>query len=100
MLYELEIITDIYGPESNTGKRRILTKSDKVKKIFNLEQIEVEEYVDIKTGKHIKKYSGIYKDNVYYKVNKPYEELKSLLFNKTSPVVGFVTHSKNIKKYK
>lgn len=100
MVYELEVISDILGMESKPGKRVLLTKNDKVKKLFNLNEIEIEEFIDPKNGKHIKKYTTIYKENICYKINKPYEELKSLYLNKTQPIVGFVKYCKNIKNYK
>lgn len=100
MIYELEVISDILGLESKAGKRILLTKNDKIKKLFNLNEIEIEEFIDPKNGKHIKKYSTVFKGDICYKINKPYEELKYILINKTEPIVGFVRHSKNIKKYK
>lgn len=95
MKLELEIISDIVSED--TGKRKVITKNDKIKRIFDLDTIDLEEYVDVKTGKHIAKYSFIYKESLCYKINKPYEQLKSLMLNKTTPVVGFLSKSKKYR---
>lgn len=95
MKYELEIITDI---TNTTGPRpKVIKKGDKIKRLFNLEELEVEEYIEPKTGKHIAKYSGIYCKDVYYKVNKPYKELSQLVLNRTVPVLGFLAKSNSYK---
>jgi stalled ribosome rescue protein Dom34 len=91
MQYELEIITDISLSSSKTKK---IIKNNKIKKLFDLNVVSLEEYVDPRSGKTISKYSGIYQDSVYYKINKPYEELKDLIINKTTPVLGFMSKSK------
>ena len=96
MKLELEIISDIMSQEG-PGKRKLLTKNDKIKRIFDLEEVELEEYVDTKTGKHIAKYSVIYKGDLYYKINRPYEQLKSIILNKSTPVIGFIGKSKRYK---
>lgn len=95
MKVELEIISDIVDTRST--KPKILVKNDKIKKLFDLEAIEVEEFIDSKTGKHIKKYSSVYFNNTYFKVNKPYSELSFLVINKRSPVVGLIGKSKSWK---
>ncbi len=96
MKYELEIITDIYSPPDKTGIRKILVKDHKIKKLFELNDIELEEYTDNK-GKLIKKYCAICTESNYYKINKPYEELKELILNKTKPIGGFMNHYKTKK---
>lgn len=94
-LYELEIIIDINNNDSK--KPKVLVKNDRIKKLFDLDIIRLEEYVDSKTGKHIKKYSGILDDNNYFKINKPYEDLKNLIIPKSIPVLGFAHKSKRYK---
>lgn len=91
--HELEIIIDITtgGP-----KPKVLVKNDRIKKIFDLDNIELEEYVD-RLGKHIKKYSSVYENNIHYKVNKPYEELKKLKLNRSIAIVGLAGKSKKYK---
>lgn len=93
MKVELEIITDIVNTSGT--KPKVVAKNDKIKKLFDLEQIEVEEFIDAKTGKHIKRYSSVYQNNVYYKVNKPYAELSFLVVNKRMPVIGLIGKSKS-----
>jgi hypothetical protein len=95
MKYELEIISDIVLTVGN--KTKTVSKNDCIKKIFDLETVEIEEYVDPKNGKHIKKYTSVYQNNIYYKVNKPYEEVKHLVLNRTAPVLGFISKSKRYK---
>ena len=90
---ELEIISDILSPEG-VGKRRIITKNDKIKKLFDLESIKLEEYIEPRNGKHIKKYSTVFSDDVYFKVNKPYEELRDIILNRSTPIIGFLSKSK------
>ena len=98
MKYELEIISDIiYNVK---GKPNVIIKQDKIKKIFNLYDIDLEEYVEAKTGKHIKKYCTIVEENTYYKINKPYEELKALIQNKSIPILGLAAKAKWFKKVK
>lgn len=97
MVIELQIITDVLGGPSKDGMRKLIMKDKIINKLFDINEIEVEEFINPKTGKAIKKYSGIYSKEVYYKVNKPYEELKDLKINRTYPIVGFMGHSKRYK---
>lgn len=94
-LTEFEIITDVTS--SNEAKPKILLHNDKVKKLFDLDTIELEEFIDLKTGKHIKKYSSVLYNNNWYKINKPYEELKNIMSNKSIPILGFASKSKKYK---
>jgi len=66
----------------------------KVLKVFDLDAIELEQYINSKTGKPVKKYSSVCSNTVWYKINKPYEEMKDLLINRSNPVIGFITKSK------
>lgn len=95
MRIELEFISDITS--SKNGKTIVLSKNDKIKKVFNLDEVELEEYIDPKTGKHIAKYTTLSFKEAYYKINKPYEELKTLTLNRTMPVLGFAAKSKKWK---
>jgi len=97
MVIELQIITDVLGGPTKDGLRKLIMKDKLINKLFDINEIEVEEFINPKTGKAIKKYSGIYSKEVYYKVNKPYEELKDLKINRTYPIVGFMGHSKRYK---
>jgi len=99
MKVELEFISDITILSRN--KQRTITKNDKVKKLFDLDAVDLQEYIDPKTGKHISKYSTLTElkpsGEVFYKINKPYEELKSLILNRTIPVLGLMSKSKKHK---
>ena len=46
MKLELEILTDILPP-NGVGKRKPLVKNAKIKRLFNLDEVELEEYIDI-----------------------------------------------------
>lgn len=93
MVIELEIITDIVMPLKD-GKLKIIKRNDIMKKLFNIFEVKIEEYVNPRNGKHIKKYSGLYDGDTYYKINKPFEELKKIVQNKSIPVVGFEAYRK------
>lgn len=96
-LHEFEIISDV---QSTTSKPKLLTKNDKIKKLFNLDEITAEEFIDGKTGKHIKKYCVIHDlNNTAYKINTPYEIVKNIIFNKTFTVKGFASKSIKVKGY-
>lgn len=97
MVIELQIITDILSGPNASGGRKVIHKDKLINKLFDINEIEVEEFINPKTGKAIKKYCGIYSKEVYYKVNKPYDELKDLKINKTYPVKGFMAYSKRCK---
>jgi len=94
---ELEIITDINNSTNN--KNKPLLKNAKIKKIFDLDNIELEEFVDNKSGKCIAKYSSVCQNTVWFKVNKPYKELKELMLIRSIPVLGFAAKSKRYKQW-
>ena len=93
MVIELPIITDVLSQPDRTGRRKTLIKNKIVNKLFDLNEIDVEEFIDIKTGKTIKKYTAVYIKEDCYKINKPYDEMKDLVINRTYPVKGFMAHS-------
>lgn len=95
-MYELEIITDIASVDKK-GKVKVVTKNDKIKRLFDLNEIELEEYIDNRTGRHIKKYTSVFHNNTYLKINKPYEELKDIVMNRSIPVLGFAYKSRRYK---
>ena len=98
MVVELEIISDTYAINQKTGKRTLIKRNDKIKKLFDLNIINVEEFVDIKTGKHMPKYSLVVCPNdVAYKVNKPFEDLKVMIQDKSIPVLGFAAKSRRYR---
>ncbi len=96
MKYELKVITDI-SCASKSGKITVIKRNDKVVKLFELNDIKAEEYIDPKTGRHISKYSLIYDGDNCYKVDKPYKELRDLITNKSIPVLGLLSKSKRYK---
>ena len=85
---ELEIISSLQSSRSKATKEVILSK------VFDLDTIELEQYIDPKRGKIIKKYSSISFNSTWYKVNKPYLELKEIVVNRSIPVLGFANKSK------
>jgi hypothetical protein len=93
MIVELEIICDTYAT-TKTGKQTVVKRNDKVKRLFDLNEIDVEEYVDNKTGKHVAKYSIAILNGTGYKINKPYEELKVLVQNKSIPIIGLMGYKR------
>lgn len=93
---ELEVIADITSQDPKL-KNKILVKGAKIKKIFNIEDIKIEEYIDFKNGKNVKKFSSVYEGDNYYKINKPYEDLKRVILNQSSPILGFAAKSKRYK---
>lgn len=93
-LIELDVISNIIA---NGRKPKIITKNDKIKKIFDLDNIQLEEYIDSKTGKHIKKYSTITVNDSYYKIDKPYIELRDLVISRSIPILGLMYKSKKYK---
>lgn len=97
MVIELPVITNIVSPEDKNGRRKTLIKNKIINKLFDINEIEVEEFIDGKTGKTIKKYTSIYIKDDYYKINKPYDELKDLVINKTYPIKGFMGYSLKYK---
>lgn len=93
--FELEVITDI--TTNNSKKPKLLYKNARIKKMFDLDNIELEEYIEPTTGKHVLKYASVYYNNVYYKVNIPYEQLRNLVLNNTINVLGLAYKSKKYK---
>jgi hypothetical protein len=96
MVVEFEIITDTFAV-GKSGRQVLVKRNDKVKKLFDLNEIDVEEFIDIKTGKHIDRYSLVISNNIGFKVDKPYEVVKTMVQNKSIPVLGFMAKSKKYK---
>lgn len=97
MVIELQIISDIVGKPDIKGKEKIVLKDVLINKLFDINEIQVEEFINPKNGKPVKKFTGIYSNDSYYKVNKPYEELKDLKINRTYPIKGFMGYSSKYK---
>jgi len=92
---EFEIVSDILNSENKVLKRNAI-----IKKLFNLDNIIAEEYINDKTGKPIKKYCLIYDNNIPYKINKSYEDVKKVILDRSIPVLGFAFKSKKYKQWK
>jgi hypothetical protein len=73
MRKELEIITDIFGPNDKLVKRNVIYK-----KMFEMNDIEVEQFISNK-GLVSKKFCAVVVENKYYKVKGSYEHVKSLV---------------------
>jgi hypothetical protein len=91
---ELEIISNIV---TDSIKPVILVKNGKIKKLFDLDEIGLEQYINPKTGKAVTKYSQVIYREAYLKINKPYEELKTIILNRSIPILGFAYKSKRYK---
>ncbi len=85
---ELEIISSLEHKKTKSIQQVV------VKKVFDLDIVKLEEFINSKTGKSIRKYSSLCEDNTWYKVNKPYEQMKTILINRSTPVIGFISKSK------
>ncbi len=70
MKKEFQVLTDIY---SETGK--CIKKDVTYLKIFETDNIELENFIDNK-GKVISKYSDVAYQDKHYKINIPYSEMK------------------------
>jgi predicted transcriptional regulator len=92
MRKELEIISDILGPNNKVIKTDIVYK-----KVFELDNIEVEQFISSK-GTIVKKYCTVVSDNKFYKVNSPYEYVASLI--QPIEVKGFYSKSNKYEKDK
>ena len=87
MNIELVVISSLPTKEKGLSIAKYIPLEVKQKKVFTLEDIKLEEYIDTK-GKHNKKYCFIKSDNENYKINKPYEEIKNKYF-KNLEILGF-----------
>lgn len=84
MLIELECISQHPLPEVSNGctTSRIPFRVFQ-KRLFVVENLQIEEYINFK-GLKVKKYTTGKYDNEYYKFNVPYEKLKNDYF---TPIV-------------
>lgn len=87
---ELEIISDIVGPNNRVVKRDVVYK-----KIFELDNIKAEEYISNK-GTIVKKYCTIVYEDKFYKVNSPYEVIAAMI--QPLEVKGFYSKSSKYEK--
>lgn len=90
MRKELEVISDILGPNNRVVKKDVVYK-----KIFELDNIEVEHFISNK-GTIVKKYCTVVSDNKFYKVNSTYEAIASLIT--PVEVKGFYSKSSKYEK--
>jgi hypothetical protein len=78
MKVEFEVYTDVYAPDGV----KCIKKDVSYKKIFETDEIELENFIDNK-GKVISKYTGVIYRDKYYKVNTPYDIMKQY----TTPLI-------------
>lgn len=90
MKVELEVISDVIGLNN-----KVVIRDMTYKKVFELDEIEAEEFISNK-GKVVKKYCTVTCENKFYKVNKPYSELASLLM--PTVVKGFYSKTTTYEK--
>lgn len=91
MRYEIEI----NGGDVITEKGKIIKKDLCYKKVFELDNILIEQYVSPK-GVIVKKYCTIIEQDKYYKGNIPYETLSAML--KPLEIKGFAAKSIRYEK--
>jgi hypothetical protein len=85
MKHELEIISDVI---SNNNK--IVKKDIVYKKVFEMDNAEIEQFISPK-GAIINKYCTLIIGDKYYKVNSPYEVVSKLV--RPTVVKGFYSKS-------
>lgn len=92
MKKEFQILTDIYNEAGKCIKKDVTYN-----KLFETDEIGLENYIDSK-GKVIVEYSGVIYRDKYYKVNIPYEQMKEYV----SPLVvkGLIAKSTYNEKTK
>ena len=79
MIIELECISQYPIPENRTGITSRVPQRVFQKKLFIVENLQIEEHVNSK-GLVVKKFTTAKYDNEFYKINTPYEKLKKDYF--------------------
>lgn len=79
MIIELEVISQYPILENNSSIAGRIPMRVFQKKIFITESMQIEEHVNSK-GCKMNKFTTCKYDNEYYKLNKPYKELKDSYF--------------------
>jgi hypothetical protein len=79
MVIEFEVISQL--PLAETGKSiaRYVPMRVFQKKLFELDKLQIEEHVNSK-GIVVKKFTTAKYDNEFYKINKPYNEIRDEYF--------------------
>lgn len=88
MKYEFEVIGNI----TRVIKKKEVQKDVIFKKLFDLDSIAIEEYMDDK-GKVESKYCTIVENTNFFKINHPYNDVVRLI--KPVVVQGFHAHRKS-----
>ena len=83
MVIELEVISQYSLPETGMSIARYVPLRIYQKKLFIVENMQIEEHVDSR-GVTIKKFTIVKYDTEYYKINMPYKELRDKYF---TPIV-------------
>ena len=87
MLIVLKILCDLYSEPNEQGIAKVIKKDVEYLKQFDTTKITVEQYINPKTAKVIKKYCLVIENEKYYKANHKFEELVKL--DKHVEVKGF-----------
>lgn len=87
MLITLKVLTDLYSDPDENGQTKLIKKDIEYLKQFDSTKIMLEQYINPRTAKVVKKYCLIIDNDKYYKVNHKFEELTKL--NKHIEVKGF-----------
>lgn len=88
---EFLCLVDIYSKPNKDKVQKLLKKDIVYKRVFDTDQIKVEEFIDDK-GKIVKDKCAIRYDEEYIVIKEPYDQIKSLI----TPLVikGFVYNKK------
>ncbi len=87
MVVELEYISQYPIPDHATGINARIPQRVFQKKLFVIENLQIEEHVNSK-GLVVKKFATAKYDNEFYKINIPYQKLKEMYFSQ-NPINGF-----------
>lgn len=90
MKIEYEVLTDIYNEDGKCIKKDL-----SYLKVFETDDVEVENFIDAK-GKVIEKYTGVVYKDKYYKINRPYKEMREAF--KPIVVAGLLAKSSSYEK--
>ncbi len=78
MLITLKILCDLYTEPNKNGVSKLIKKDVEYLKQFDTTRITVEQYVNAKTAKIIKKYCLVIDNDKCYKANHRFEDLVKL----------------------
>jgi len=79
MVVEFEVISQLPLAETGRSIARYVPMRIFQKKLFELDKIQIEEHVNSK-GIIVKKFTTVKYDNEFYKINKPYHQIRDEYF--------------------